>query len=224
MPRLGTALLSSKSTELFAHAQACCQSAQQPAAVVGKDGRLSAMNAKMIDLLGCKGVKWLHQPFERFFAHQSDGIATGSGVLALERANLDWLVRRSGGLQLPVALHSVAIGEVDQRIYLVTVHEDCDEVSKRRKALEGCLNMGRMTRKVAVGTLVADLAHEMNQPLTAITLYATACSRQEALDKPMYLLRPMLGQLRDQSALAFACGSKLAQAGETAIGSKPLYE
>ena len=84
--------------------------------------------------------------------------------------------------------------------------------------------MGRMTRKVAVGTLVADLAHEMNQPLTAITLYATACSRQEALDKPMYLLRPMLGQLRDQSALAFACGSKLAQAGESAIGSKPLYE
>jgi len=42
----------------------------------------------------------------------------------------------------------------------------------------------RVARLATMGEMAAGIAHELNQPLTAITTYARACERNLALDKP----------------------------------------
>ena len=69
-----------------------------------------------------------------------------------------------------------ATGESDQMV--VCVVDDVTERNEARAALAHAQNeLTRVTRATALGTLAASIAHEVNQPLAAISANANACLR-----------------------------------------------
>ena len=179
--------------------------AAYPAATVTEDGRFSTMNAQMLDLLACKDVKWQHQPLGLFLGQRLDAFsedARTDAVSISEATDVDWFVKRPGGIQVPVTLNVFPMGDPGPRIHLVMIRNSPVELSKRQAIFEQRRELGRITRSLAVKALVADVAHKMNQPLTAVTLYATACRRQVAEGKQTQALNPMLEQLKEQTLRA----------------------
>ncbi|NCF32021.1 MAG: hypothetical protein GWP50_00450 [Proteobacteria bacterium] len=198
---------STKFKALLEHADSCCQMAAYPAATVTDDGRFSTMNAQMLDLLACEDVKWQHQPLGLFLGQRLDVFsedARTDAVSISEATDVDWFVKRPGGIQVPVTLNVFPMGDASPRIHLVMIRKSPVELSKRQAIFEQRRELGRITRSLAVKALVADVAHKMNQPLTAVTLYATACRRQVAGGKQTQALNLnlMLEQLKEQTLRA----------------------
>jgi PAS domain S-box-containing protein len=90
--------------------------------------------------------------------------------------NLELAVRTAGGATLPVevALGRARIGE--RKLYVCVLRDIAD-----RKAIEGRLReqqieLDRTLRLAAAGETASALAHELNQPLSAIATYTRACT------------------------------------------------
>ena len=193
-----------ETNSLLEHAHACCRSALLATAVVMKDGRLSTMNPKMAKLLACDDVQWRQQPWRKFFGHQAGATWTHANTADLavfESVDADWFVKRPGGMRLPVTLWVLPLAQLQQRCYLLMVNS-VETLSQQQTSFEHRRALDRITRDIAVKTLLADVAHEINQPLTAITLYATACGRLSATSAQTPPLALMLDQLRQQTLRA----------------------
>ena len=66
----------------------------------------------------------------------------------------------------------------DRRIALATVSRDLSERKRaERKIAEAEAQIARLARVITLGELTATIAHEVNQPLTAVVTNATACLR-----------------------------------------------
>lgn len=89
-----------------------------------------------------------------------------------------WCRVRGGGRRL-VAWHGTAMTDAEGRVdYVVLTGTDVTE--KRRAEEQARLQealLSHMDRLSLMGEMAATLAHELNQPLTAIYAYATACLR-----------------------------------------------
>lgn len=103
------------------------------------------------------------------------------------------LVRGDGSLLWIDASLSLAPATSDLEAMLVCVVEDVTERNEARAALARSQDeLSRVTRATALGTLAASIAHEVNQPLAAISANANAC------------LRWLAGEHRDEREAAAA--------------------
>jgi C4-dicarboxylate-specific signal transduction histidine kinase len=75
--------------------------------------------------------------------------------------------------------------ESDRPVALGTISRDMRERKKADEALrQADANLARVTRMISMGEVTASIAHEVNQPLTAVVMNATACLRWLARDQP----------------------------------------
>jgi PAS domain S-box-containing protein len=103
------------------------------------------------------------------------------------------LVRGDGTLLWIDASLSLAPATSDLEAMVVCVVEDVTERNEARVALARAQDeLSRVTRATALGTLAASIAHEVNQPLAAISANANAC------------LRWLTGEHRDEREAAAA--------------------
>lgn len=83
-------------------------------------------------------------------------------------------------LELRVERRTAELAETNQRLRL--------EMEQRRRAEEQVqqhlAELAHVARLSTVGEMVAELAHELNQPLSAISSYAQACRRLLSADTP----------------------------------------
>jgi two-component system sensor kinase FixL len=106
--------------------------------------------------------------------------------------------RRRDGSTFPIEL---AVGEVRDRgekLFTGFIRDLTDRQQTERRVQDLQAELSHASRVTAMGTLAAALAHELNQPLTAIANYMEAgrdlLAREGALD------RDMLGEAMDEAA------------------------
>src|SRR6185295_18343644 len=85
--------------------------------------------------------------------------------------------RRKDGSTFPMYL-SVGEGKLNDRtIYVGIIHDLTDRLATARRMQELQSELLHVSRLSAMGQMTAALAHELNQPLTAIMNYVTAAKR-----------------------------------------------
>jgi PAS domain S-box-containing protein len=84
------------------------------------------------------------------------------------------------GADIPMLQHIFVIKDPDggRRLALATISRDITERKRDEQKLEATkAEMAHMARLTAMGALTASIAHEINQPLSAIVNNAAACQR-----------------------------------------------
>lgn len=149
-------------------------------------------------------------PFVVTTGHGSESVA----VAMMKRGAYDYLVKGEMFLKMLPAVvdHALELAEQSQRLiqaeaHLREAHEDLElrvqqrtaelaeanqrlrmEMEQRRRAEEQVqqhlAELAHVARLSTVGEMVAELAHELNQPLSAISSYAQACRRLLSSDQP----------------------------------------
>jgi len=119
---------------------------------------------------------------------------TRTHQFAIVRRNGDWEVVETSELKQAKSDIKRLNDELEQRVLertqqLTAVNEDMKkEMIERQRAEEALLeaqaNLSRVTRVLDMGELAATIAHEVNQPLTAIVTNANFCLRRLESEKP----------------------------------------
>lgn len=112
--------------------------------------------------------------------------------------------RRADGTTFPIDLF---VGDFDYRgeTYFVSFMRDLTDREERETRLrELQAELVHMSRLSALGEMASSLAHELNQPLSAIANYLRGCHRLLMSDKPPppEALREALGKAADQTLRA----------------------
>ncbi len=104
----------------------------------------------------------------------------------------DGLFWRAGGQAFPVDYSCTPVREQDAISGAVLVFRDITEKKRQQEALQQALDelkeqqqkLTHVSRLSIMGEMAAGIAHEVNQPLTAISNYAQVCNRMLARDEP----------------------------------------
>ena len=199
-------MLPPSSIDLLEHAQACCQALTQPAAVVDSRGGVSDMNGPFLELLACEVGGWQGRPIQAFLSHRSASVLSVlKGKLDIPSSYLgaDWILHRDDGASLSAALTISTLSNAMQTLYLLMIQKTPRALANVQREFVRRQSISRAARNLALRVLISDVAHEINQPLIAVTLNAQACQRQLLGDAPLSpMLRPTLKQLSNQSMRA----------------------
>jgi two-component system sensor kinase FixL len=111
--------------------------------------------------------------------------------------------QRKDGSTFPMYL-SVGEGRLaGRRIFVGIVHDITDRHARERRIQELQSELLHVTRMTAMGQISSALAHELNQPLTAILSYANAASKMAGrADIPPSELKEVLAKLAEQTTRA----------------------
>ena len=113
------------------------------------------------------------------------------------------LGRRRDGSTFPMDL---SVGEARQngeRLFVGVIRDISGRKETERRLRVAEAELAHAARLTALGQMTSALAHELNQPLTAISNYAQACRRLlEASEPPTELLRDTMGKMANQAIRA----------------------
>lgn len=126
-------------------------------------------------------IDMANQRFERLCGHPSGDLLgrTLDGLVALPSSggSGETVVTASDGSRTPVEASAAAIDIAGRRTTIVAVRDITERklawsrIDRRRAEVE------RLSRAALTGELAAVLAHELNQPLSAVVSYIGACQR-----------------------------------------------
>jgi len=145
--------------------------------------------------------KWVHPSDRKRVAVEFARMEAGNGSLDLEYQ----VVLRDGTVKHLHHLTQAVFG-ADGRLqkYVGTIHDITD---RRRAEDEARVLQERLThfsRLSTMGEMAAGLAHEINQPLSAIATYAQACQR--LIRQPDHEIEDVLAALEQINAQALRAG------------------
>jgi two-component system sensor kinase FixL len=106
--------------------------------------------------------------------------------------------RRRDGSTFPIELSVGEVRDHGQRFFTGFIRDLTERQRTERRLQDLQAELAHTSRVTAMGTLASALAHELNQPLTAIANYMEAARDLLALDGPVD--REMLGEALDESA------------------------
>ena len=111
--------------------------------------------------------------------------------------------QRKDGSTFPMYL-SVGEGRLDgRRIFVGIVHDISDRNAREKRIQDLQSELLHVTRMTAMGQMSSALAHELNQPLTAILSYANAASKMAGMpDIAPSELKETLAKLAEQTTRA----------------------
>jgi PAS domain S-box-containing protein len=158
--------------------------------MLGPTGLVTSWNAGAERIKGYRAEEIVGQHFSRFFLpddlerdepNRELQVTAAEGRFETE----GWRVRRDGSrFWANVVLTSLR----DQTGKLVGFSKITRNLTERRRAEESLQDakaeLARMARVTSMGELTASIAHEINQPLSAIVNNANACSRLLAVKSP----------------------------------------
>jgi two-component system sensor kinase FixL len=150
--------------------------------VADRTGSITAANPALGELMGCDPASLIGREVMALAASADREQVSGAleAALSLPRsvhlANVRWRGRR--GEELDIGLHlqrAYHAGRVDSVIGQVVDHTEEQRASERmRRAQEDLTHAARLT---TLGEMASAIAHEINQPLTAIATQAQAYRR-----------------------------------------------
>lgn len=124
------------------------------------------------ELIGQYGMRLLMDDDRSAIRRRFIELVAGNAPYLTSRHQL----KRPDGEVIPVRTHNaVILGDRDEEPLLITMCEDLSDENRRSAELqeqrERLAHVGRLSQ---MGEMAAALAHELNQPLTAINTYAAA--------------------------------------------------
>ena len=145
---------------------------------------------------------------------------TRAHQFAIARRNNGWEMVETSELKLAKSEIQRLNDELERRVIertqqLTTVNEGMKkEMIERQRAEEALLEaqaeLARVTRALGMGELVATIAHEVNQPLTAIVTNGNFCSRRlEGAPENLHELRAAITEIVNDGARASAIISRI---------------
>ena len=145
---------------------------------------------------------------------------TRTHQFAIARRNNGWEMVETSELKHAKSEIQRLNDELERRVIertqqLTTVNEEMrKEMIERQRAEEALLEaqaeLARVTRALGMGELVATIAHEVNQPLTAIVTNGNFCSRRlEGVTPNLHELRAAITEIVNDGARASAIISRI---------------
>jgi C4-dicarboxylate-specific signal transduction histidine kinase len=145
---------------------------------------------------------------------------TRTHQFAIARRNNGWEMVETSELKHAKSEIQRLNNELERRVIertqqLTTVNEEMrKEMIERQRAEEALLEaqaeLARVTRALGMGELVATIAHEVNQPLTAIVTNGNFCSRRlEGATPNLHELRAAITEIVNDGARASAIISRI---------------
>lgn len=175
--------------------------------VIDEHGRIVRLNKSAERMLGYPAAELLGQSLNRIMAEEDAerhdnyvGHYLRTGRKRIIGIGREVIARRRDGSVFPVSL---AVGEVRLRgqIRFVGLMRDMTETRRaEEEALRHREEMMHVSRLTTMGEMAAALAHEVNQPLSAIATYTAACTRLlDQGDEGIEDVRQALAQINAQA-------------------------
>lgn len=167
------------------------------------DGRVSSWNAGAQHIKGYRAEEIIGQHFSVFYPREALAahIPKNELVLAAKHGSFEdegWRVRKDGTQFWANVVITATRDAEGKLVGFSKVTRDLTERKKAEEAIQATrTQLAHMARVKTVGELTASIAHEINQPLTAVVANAKACSRMLASDSPDY---PEVAQAVDDIA------------------------
>jgi PAS domain S-box-containing protein len=144
---------------------------------VDRGGHIRSINPAVEKLFAEPGSRLLGRPISEFIAAMPALLRRASGSPVGEQGFSELEVRRVDGSTFPIEV-SIGHFDLDGAEHCTIVIRD---ITLRRQAeLQARAHqaeLARVSRVSLAGEMAAGLAHELSQPLTAITAYARGCLR-----------------------------------------------
>ena len=112
--------------------------------------------------------------------------------------------RRRDGSTFPAHLSVGRVPDSDPPRFVGFVHDLTPQRAAEQESQQAQARLSQVSRFAAMGEMAAGIAHELNQPLSAIATYAQACDRM--LDRPDPDLPEIHAALKQISAQALRAG------------------
>jgi PAS domain S-box-containing protein len=160
------------------------RAASEGIVLLDRDLRVVHCNPAALEILGARPDELLGQPFDRF-AHGGgsdalrDSIGDPRGRSSLPAGPaLEIQGRRAGGEAFPMEVTLRAIGEGESESYVLIVRDLTERVRLDEERERMRAQLAQTARMESIGRMVAGVAHELNNPLTAILAFAQDLLRQ----------------------------------------------
>jgi len=183
-----------------------------PVMTIDRDGRLMFVNAAAEELFGYGRAEAIGRSINQFVApvvgtgHQDQARDNRLMLVGPSLASArELVVHRKDRSQIPVRMN-VSKLVTDTGVCFVGVLHDLTEQHEQQLAMqtqwERLAKAGRLS---TMGEMTASIAHEMNQPLTAIAMYAQVC--MNLLTQPTIAVDKLSGALQKLSDQALRAGA-----------------
>jgi PAS domain S-box-containing protein len=161
-------------------------------AFASTDGTVMFVNPAGLRLVGLKEEQVMTTLPAEYVIEEDREIFDAGMASALERGNWEGEVRFCNfetGAIIPMFQHIFLVNDPDtgRKIGLATISRDISERKRTENGLRKVqAELAHMSRVASMGELTASIAHEINQPLTAVITNANACRRMLGLEPPAF--------------------------------------
>jgi PAS domain S-box-containing protein len=153
-------------------------------------GIITSWNEGAERIKGCQAEEIIGQHFSRFYLPED--VARGKPQMGLEKAAVQgrytdegWRARQDGSRFWASIVITALRDEQGKLIGFSKITRDLTERERSEEALRTAqADLAHVTRLTTMGELTASIAHEINQPLSAIVTNANACRRMLAGPSP----------------------------------------
>lgn len=158
--------------------------------VIDAKGLIHSANAATLEMFGHGSQALIGHPVGRLMpepyrsGHQQfieHYLTTGEAkIIGIGR---ELLAERSDGSTFPISLAINEIGNAEDRYFAGVIRDLTEQKAAQQSIAEQRERLAQVGRLSTMGEMTASIAHEINQPLTAIAMYAQACERLLAKDQ-----------------------------------------
>ena len=179
--------------------------------VMRSDGSVAAWNQIAQRMFGWTAAEAIGKDLgelivpERLRAAHNSGLRRflQSGEVGILGRQIETAAIKKDGTEIPVELAVMLTGRFQEILFLGFIRD----ISARREAAEKISNLQaeliHMSRVSAMGAMASTLAHELNQPLAAVSNYLAAAEMALQADTPdLDRLRDLLGSARQNTTRA----------------------
>lgn len=151
--------------------------ASVPVVTLDGEGHILRITAPAADLLGVAPKDAVNRAFSIFapdFSERTLAAVTNGEALAAPSAGY-WLARRPDGEIVPLTIHASRLApSVDPERVVLSLADQRQALAVNDRMRDLMSQLSRSWRLNSLGEMAATLAHELNQPLTAATVYLHA--------------------------------------------------
>ncbi len=142
--------------------------------------RVAHINPAALEILECEASEAIGQPFDRFLkppdrAALWAGLAAsnprpGAGAAIVSRLELTGV--RQGGETLPLEVSLGVLGEGPAEGYVLILRDMTEGLKLREERERMQAQLAQAARMETIGRMISGVAHELNNPLTAVLAFA----------------------------------------------------
>ena len=173
------------------------------------DGNITSVNQALCAMLICSEQDMLGRPIVDI-AHPDDRPTAESLRQSLLRGDVEYLrqekrYRRSDGTTMSGVVRYSLVRDLRHRplMFVVQIVDRTEQLEAELEIRQHRERLGQASRLGTMGEMAAAIAHELNQPLTAISSYVQAVQRmiESGTIQPREVM-PILGKVHDQARRA----------------------